>query len=145
MNIRVFALAFVFSAACPIAPQFGAALAQTQPASNTAASDNVTSTAARGGSATGPATMPTGATQLIASGLANDGTLRLQANKSSVLTTARPIRRISVGEAAIADVNAINPTSLLVTAKKPGTTQIIVFDDEDHSQVIDVVVRADVY
>src|SRR5205814_5099865 len=49
----------------------------------------------------------------------------------------------SVGQPEIADVNPIGPGNILITAKKPGTTQLIVWDDADKSQVIDVIVSFD--
>ena len=86
---------------------------------------------------------PAGKT-LVASGLGEDGALRLDLNKSQVLTTSRPYKRISVGSADVTEVNGINPTRLLVTAKKVGSTQIILWDDDENSETIDVVVQADV-
>ena len=43
----------------------------------------------------------------------------------------------------MADVNPIGPNNILVTAKKPGTTQLIVWDDADRSQVVDLAVQVD--
>src|SRR5207249_8896669 len=39
--------------------------------------------------------------------------------------------------------NILGGNNILVTAKKPGSTQIIVWDDANHSQPIDVVVETD--
>lgn len=79
---------------------------------------------------------------LITRGL-EDGRVSLVMNKSAVLTTRAAYKRVSVGSPEVADVNTIGPSSLLVTAKKAGTTQLIVWDDDDRSQVVDVVVQAD--
>jgi pilus assembly protein CpaC len=79
---------------------------------------------------------------LITRGL-EDGRISLVMNKSAVLTTRAAYKRVSVGSPEVADVNTIGPSSLLVTAKKAGTTQLIVWDDDDRSQVVDVVVQAD--
>ncbi len=79
---------------------------------------------------------------LITDGL-DDGKLGLVMNKSAVLSTRAPYKRVSIGAPEIADVNAIGPTNILVTAKKPGTTQLIVWDDSDRSQVVDVAVSID--
>jgi Flp pilus assembly secretin CpaC len=80
---------------------------------------------------------------MVNSGLNEQGSIRLLLNKSTVLSTSRPYRRISVGQADIAEVNGIGPNRILVTAKKAGTTQIILWDDQDNSQMIDVTVQAD--
>jgi pilus assembly protein CpaC len=74
---------------------------------------------------------------------AEEGAQRILLNKSRVLQTRMPYKRVSVAQPEIADVNPLGPTSLLVTARKVGSTQVIVWDDEDRSQVIDVVVGFD--
>jgi pilus assembly protein CpaC len=50
---------------------------------------------------------------------------------------------VSIGQPEVADVNPIGPTTVLVTAKKPGSTQLILWDDDNRSQVIDVNVIFD--
>ncbi len=101
------------------------------------------------------ATTPAGATgdaanananaggSFVTGGLDDKGAIRLNTNKSTIVTTSRPRQSLAIGEPSIADVNAISPTRLLVTGKKPGSTQLIIWDDQDHSQVIDVTVTAD--
>jgi pilus assembly protein CpaC len=79
----------------------------------------------------------------VTSGLDEQGAIRLNTNKSTIVTTSRPRQSLAIGEPSIADINAISPTRLLVTGKKPGSTQLISWDDQDHSQVIDVTVTAD--
>jgi pilus assembly protein CpaC len=85
---------------------------------------------------------PGGAAGLVVSGLDERGTVRLLVNKSTTLVTARPYKRVSVAQPDIADVNGIGPTRILITAKKAGATQIIVWDEDDNSQQIDVLVQA---
>src|SRR5690242_4440125 len=77
---------------------------------------------------------------IISEGLDPSGQIRLMVNRHAVLVTRVPARRVSVGQPEIADVNPISATNILVTAKKPGTTQVIVWDDAERSQVVDVVV-----
>lgn len=72
------------------------------------------------------------------------GKVKIMVNRSTVVVTKTPFSRVSVGDAEVADVNPIGPTNLLVTAKKPGGTQIIVWDDDDKTQTIDVVVEFDI-
>jgi len=71
------------------------------------------------------------------------GKISLKANNTTVVKTIRPYKRVSVGQPDVADFNAIAPTSILLTAKKPGTTQLIIWDDQERSQVIDVNVAMD--
>ncbi len=96
------------------------------------------------GAAPAPTTMRSVAsTPLITGGIDEKaGNVRLLVNKSVTLTTSRPYKRISVGQPDIAEVNGIGPTRILVTAKKAGTTQIIVWDEDDNSQTVDVLVQA---
>jgi pilus assembly protein CpaC len=72
------------------------------------------------------------------------GQMKLMLNKSTVIVTKTPFSRVSVGDPDVADVTPIGPTNLLVTARKPGSTQIIVWDDKDQTQTIDIQVEFDV-
>ncbi|MGH7178843.1 MAG: type II and III secretion system protein family protein [Tepidisphaeraceae bacterium] len=93
---------------------------------------------------TGVARPQAGAEPLVSGGVGADGRIHLTLNKSTVITTRRPQKRISIGEPSIVDVNGISPTRILLTAKKIGSTQVIVWDEQDQSQSIDVIVSADV-
>ena len=80
---------------------------------------------------------------IISDGL-DDGKLAMQTGKSAVLSTRTAYKRVSVGAPDVADVNPIGPNNILVTAKKQGATQLIVWDDADRSQVVDLAVQVDV-
>ncbi|MCC6240268.1 MAG: type II and III secretion system protein family protein [Phycisphaerales bacterium] len=80
---------------------------------------------------------------LVHKGADANGAVRVMLNKSQVLQTRVPYKRISVAQPEIADVNPLGPTTLLVTGKKVGATQIIVWDDQDRNQVMDVVIGFD--
>jgi pilus assembly protein CpaC len=94
------------------------------------------------GAQTAPAPAANG-TPLIASGIGEDGSVKLGVNKSAVIVLNRPQKRISIGEPSVVDVNGVTPTRLLLTARKAGTTQVIVWDDQDRSQTIDVLVQTE--
>ncbi|HEY0008918.1 MAG TPA: type II and III secretion system protein family protein [Tepidisphaeraceae bacterium] len=83
------------------------------------------------------------AVSLIESGIDTSGKLAMTVNKTAVVTTKDKYKRFSVGQPDIADVTAVGPTTLLVTGKKQGTTQIIVWNEAEQSQVIDVSVAFD--
>ena len=70
--------------------------------------------------------------------------LQLLINKSVVLQTRTPYKRVSVGQPEIADVNLLGQSRILVTGKKAGTTQLVVWDDGEKAQVIDISVAVDV-
>jgi pilus assembly protein CpaC len=86
-----------------------------------------------------PATRPS----MVTDGLSADGGVRLNVGKSVVVTVRRPFSKLSVGTPDIADVNTISPTSILVTAKKPGGTSLIIWDDQNRSESVDITVEQD--
>jgi pilus assembly protein CpaC len=117
----------------------GTAVQPGQPAQPTTPAPNVVAPGAA------PATAPpeTGAASLVVSGLdERTGSVRLLVNKSTTLVTARPYKRVNVAQPDIADANPIGTTRILVTGKKAGATQIIIWDEDDNSQQIDVLVQA---
>jgi pilus assembly protein CpaC len=89
----------------------------------------------------GPATRPS----MIADGVPPDGSLHLTAGKSAIINFRRMYKEISVGNPEVVSVNPVkgNPNSILITAKKPGTTAIVVLDDDSRSTVIDVTIDPD--
>ena len=64
----------------------------------------------------------------------------LMTNRSRVITASRPIKRVSVAQPETATVNPLSPTSILITAKQAGNTQVILWDEADHSQVLELTV-----
>jgi pilus assembly protein CpaC len=96
---------------------------------------------------TAPATKPAGTKtvvgDLIESGTDANGEIRLLVNRSKVITTSRPYKRLSVAQSELAAVNPLNPTSFLLTAKQAGSSQLIVWDEQDRSQVIELTIGFD--
>jgi pilus assembly protein CpaC len=86
---------------------------------------------------------PTTRPSFVTDGLGADGNLDLVSGKTVVLTTRAPFKRMSIGQPDVADVNPIGPSNILVTAKKAGSTQLIIWDDQDRSQVIEISVQLD--
>lgn len=70
------------------------------------------------------------------------GSLRLLVNKSATITTSRPYKRVSINQPDIAEANLIGPMRILIDGKKAGATQLIIWDEDDNSQTIDVLVQA---
>jgi len=94
-------------------------------------------------------TMPSGQT-VVTDGLDSDGGLRLSVNRTRLITTAARLRAadqngaaVTIGSADIASVSPVSPNSILVNAKKPGTTNLIIEDELGRRLVIDIVVEAD--
>jgi pilus assembly protein CpaC len=65
------------------------------------------------------------------------------ANRSTVVKTRVPYKHVSIAQPDVADVSLVGPQDILLMAKKPGSTQLIVWDDDERSQVIDVSVSFD--
>lgn len=72
-----------------------------------------------------------------------DGTVRLLVAGTTIVKTRRPLSRVSVGSADVAEVNTLSPETVLITAKKAGETQLILWDDDQESQAIQVIVEPD--
>ncbi|MEM6312690.1 MAG: pilus assembly protein N-terminal domain-containing protein, partial [Planctomycetota bacterium] len=79
----------------------------------------------------------------VREGLSERGDVRMSVAGSQVITTNRPFTRVSVGSPDIAEVNPLGVDSLLVTAKEPGHTQLIIWDDDEKSEMIQVAVEPD--
>jgi pilus assembly protein CpaC len=94
-------------------------------------------------SATTTTTTTTTTSDVVADGLGEDGKVVLMVNKSQQITTKLPYKTVNVANPEIADVNQVNNDELLLTAKKPGNTQLIVWDVAGLSQTIDVTVMTD--
>ncbi len=118
-------------------------------AATAAAADNLTGTAKANAalSAVGFTAAPTNVAQaagaLVETGVDANGRLELSINKTAVVTTKDKYKRFSIGQPDIADVTAVGPSTLLVTGKKFGSTQIIVWNEKEESQVIDITVTFD--
>jgi pilus assembly protein CpaC len=63
--------------------------------------------------------------------------------KSKVIHTDKAIKRISVAEPKIADIQVVSPKQLLVNGKTPGATSLVVWDNTD-TLIFDVVVERDI-
>src|SRR4029077_20315537 len=94
----------------------------------------VATTCAADAPAAGAAAAPAPQAGIVVGGLDPDGRIKLVVNKTTLLTTRARVMRVSVGQQDTADVNPISGTTILVTAKKPGSTQIIIWDDQNHTQ-----------
>ena len=90
---------------------------------------------------TQPATGAT--TRIIAPGSVENGRLSVAVGKSVVVKTLSPFKRVNVGQPEIADFNLVGDRTILLTAKKAGATQIIVWDDAERSEIVDVNVTLD--
>lgn len=87
------------------------------------------------------ATTPADANPLVISGPNAQGKIAITLNRTAEIKTSVPVKRVSIGAPDVADVQPFGPNLILVTAKKAGSTQVIIWDDEERSQSIDVSVE----
>jgi pilus assembly protein CpaC len=81
---------------------------------------------------------------VVVRGLDAQGRLRLMVNTSQALTTMRPFKTVSIANPEIANFNHVEADVILVTAIKPGTTQLTVWDTAGAVQTVSVTVTSDV-
>ncbi len=66
--------------------------------------------------------------------------IRVPVSKSVVVDFSRPVKQVRLAEPEFAEVSAISPRQVLVTGKSFGTTQMIVWFDNDQRKVFDLAV-----
>lgn len=70
--------------------------------------------------------------------------LRVMVDKSLLINTTEPIKRISVTDPAIASAQPITPTQILVHGKAPGEISLLIWDTAERSRSFDLRVDVDV-
>ena len=68
--------------------------------------------------------------------------LSVAVGKMVLVDTAQPIARVALGLAEVAEVQALNPTEVMVTGKTAGETSLIIWDVKGGRQFFNVTVRA---
>ena len=63
---------------------------------------------------------------------AAQGNISVAMDQVRVVTFARPVKTVFVGNPTIADVTVIDPTHVFLLGKSFGTTNIVALDDEGH-------------
>ncbi len=79
--------------------------------------------------------------KIVTTGLNPAGGLTIDVNRTSELKANVPVKRISVAQPEIADIQVFTDNLILVTAKKAGNTQVLIWDQNNQSQSIDVNVE----
>jgi pilus assembly protein CpaC len=73
-----------------------------------------------------------------------DSKLSLMVNKSLVVTTKLPYKTVNVSNPDVVDFNRVDDYQILLTAKRPGTTQMMIWDVGGGTQTVDVSVSTDI-
>ncbi len=71
-------------------------------------------------------------------------TLHVLVGKSVLINLETRVRRVMVSNPAVIDATATSPTQLVVTAKTPGTSSLILWDQAGQSKMLDVLVDVDI-
>jgi pilus assembly protein CpaC len=70
-------------------------------------------------------------------------TLEMTVNTSRILTIGKPLPRVQVNNPDVAEITALSETQIQVMAKKPGVTQINLFDENENVYSVDTIVYPD--
>jgi pilus assembly protein CpaC len=70
--------------------------------------------------------------------------LRVMVNKSLLINTQEPIKRISVTDPTVADPAVLTSTQILVHGRAPGEVSLIIWDENERSRSFDLRVDVDV-
>ena len=70
--------------------------------------------------------------------------ITIEPGKAKKLTFDQKIKKANILLPDVADVVPLGPNELLITAKKSGATQLIIWDETDHTQIIEVDVSTPV-
>jgi pilus assembly protein CpaC len=81
---------------------------------------------------------------LIATGIDElGGKITLLANQSRLIRTAVPIHTVDVTQPDVVLAKVVSPTEIMLTGRKAGYSQIVVWDDRGRSQSVEIVVNPD--
>src|SRR5579872_4554021 len=70
--------------------------------------------------------------------------LHLLVGRSLVITSPTRIKRISLADPTIAEVDVITPTQIVINGKVPGGVSLLLWDEADQSQAFEISVDVDV-
>lgn len=66
--------------------------------------------------------------------------ITIEPGKAKKLSFDEKIKKANILLPDVADVIPLEPNELLITAKKAGTTQLILWDENDHTQILNIEV-----
>ena len=70
--------------------------------------------------------------------------VHIQVGRSIILNTQARLRRIVVSNPDILDTSTISPTQLVVTAKGPGSSSLVLWDESNNARIVDVYADLDI-
>jgi pilus assembly protein CpaC len=69
--------------------------------------------------------------------------VNVMVGKGTILTLKEVSKRVSIADPSVADINLLSPTEILLNGKRPGSTNLIVWDTTGKATFFDVTVKAD--
>ncbi len=95
--------------------------------------------------ATAAAEAPAQATQPAQQALSTETqSVHIQVGRSIILNTQARLRRIVVSSPDVLDTATISPTQLVITAKAPGSSSLMLWDESSNARIVDVYADVDV-
>ena len=70
--------------------------------------------------------------------------VHIQVGRSIILNTQARLRRIVVSNPDVLDTATVSPTQLVVTAKAPGSSSLVLWDERGNARIVDVYSDVDV-
>ena len=70
--------------------------------------------------------------------------VHIQVGRSIILNTQARLRRIVVSSPDVLDTATISPTQLVITAKAPGSSSLVLWDESSNARIVDVYADVDV-
>jgi pilus assembly protein CpaC len=86
---------------------------------------------------------PTKPSQIIHRLQSANETLEMTVNTSRILTIGKALPRVQVNNPEVAEITALSETQIQVMAKKPGVTQVNLFDEDENVYSVDTIVYPD--
>jgi pilus assembly protein CpaC len=101
--------------------------------------------AASGAASSAHADAPPAAPQQTPSALAPETqSLHIEVGRSIVMNVQSRLRRIVVSNNNILETATVSPTQVVVTAKAPGTSSLVLWDENSNARILDVFADIDV-
>ena len=133
MNVRASLLGALLCAGL-VLPAFSGIVRQAGAAGQAAAAAPIT---------TQTTTLPTQSPQ-ASEGTQGSAPLRVMVGKSLLINTTEQLRRVTITDGAIASVQVITPTQILVHGKSPGEISLLIWDTSERSRSFDLRVDVDI-
>ena len=89
------------------------------------------------------ATQPSALPPLVAKGLDSNGSIALTLGQNRQITTSVPYKTVDVTDPEVVSAKLLGQTEILLTARRAGSAQLMLWDDAGRSVTADIVVDPD--